>query len=82
MRPFLKKWLPGATGDCVVVRTCMYANSEDGHFRIGLLPNHKNVTVIAGLSGHGFKFQPILGELGADLALNGTTHYDIGFLAI
>jgi len=82
VRPFLKKWLPGATGDCVVVRTCMYANSEDGHFRIGLLPNHKNVTVIAGLSGHGFKFQPILGELGADLALNCTTSYDIEFLAI
>lgn len=82
VRPFLKKWLPGATGDCVVVRTCMYANSNDGHFRIGLLPGHDRVTVIAGLSGHGFKFQPILGELGADLALTGTSTHEIGFLAL
>ena len=82
VRPYLKKWLPGATGDCVVVRTCMYANSADGHFRIGQLPGYERVTVIAGLSGHGFKFQPILGELAAGLALNGATKYDIDFLSI
>lgn len=82
VRPFLKKWLPNATGDCVVVRTCMYANSVDGHFRIGRLHGHDRVTVIAGLSGHGFKFQPILGEIAADLAIDGTTKYDIDFLSI
>jgi sarcosine oxidase len=82
VRPHLKKWLPGATGNCVVVRTCMYANSVDGHFRIGRLPNHERVTVIAGLSGHGFKFQPILGEIGADLALTGETPHGISFLAV
>ena len=82
VRPYLKKWLPGATGDCVVVRTCMYANSADGHFRIGQLPGYERVTVIAGLSGHGFKFQPILGEIGADLTMLGETSHEIEFLAI
>jgi glycine/D-amino acid oxidase-like deaminating enzyme len=60
----------------------MYGNSDDGHFRIGLLPQHNRVCVIAGLSGHGFKFQPVLGEIGADLVLKGNTDFDISFLEL
>ena len=60
----------------------MYANSEDGHFRVGFLPDCKRVVVIAGLSGHGFKFQPVLGEIGADLAIEGHTDFDISFISL
>jgi len=40
------------------------------------------VVVAAGLSGHGFKFTPVLGKALADLALDGGTQLPIGFLSI
>lgn len=81
VRPHLARWLPSALGPVREVKTCLYANSPDGHFRIGPHPSHPNVTLIAGLSGHGFKFQPILGMIAADLSIDGTTTWDIDFLS-
>ncbi len=40
-------------------------------------PGHATVTVAAGFSGHGFKFAPVVGEILADLALEGTTRHPI-----
>lgn len=80
--PHLQRWLSSAIGEVNAVRTCMYANSPDGHFRIGLHPGCAKVTIIAGLSGHGFKFQPVIGEIAADLALNGSCKFDISFLGL
>lgn len=56
---------------------CMYTLSPDGHFVIGIDPEYDQVTLAAGFSGHGFKFAPTVGEIVADLAMNGTTKYDI-----
>jgi glycine/D-amino acid oxidase-like deaminating enzyme len=36
----------------------------------------------AGLSGHGFKFTPVLGEALADLAVDGKSDLPIEFLAL
>lgn len=41
---------------------CMYTMSADGHFIIDRYPGHENVAFAAGLSGHGFKFAPLLGQ--------------------
>jgi glycine/D-amino acid oxidase-like deaminating enzyme len=54
--------------------------TPDGQFLLGRHPRHPQVVVSAGLSGHGFKFAPVLGEILADLALDGTTRHPIGFL--
>jgi sarcosine oxidase len=56
----------------------MYTNTPDEHFVLGLHPAHPNVVVAAGFSGHGFKFVPVIGEILADLAIDGGTQYDIG----
>jgi len=42
--------------------TCMYTMSPDGHFVVDFHPVHRNVAFAAGLSGHGFKFAPVLGN--------------------
>jgi sarcosine oxidase len=34
-----------------------------------------------GFSGRGFKFSPTVGEILADLAIDGKTRHEIGFLA-
>ncbi|MCH2140349.1 MAG: N-methyl-L-tryptophan oxidase [Phycisphaerales bacterium] len=78
--PHLARWLPKAAGPATTVHTCLYANSPDGHFRIGHHPDCDRVSIIGALSGHGFKFQPVLGELAADLALKGHVDFDLNFL--
>ena len=40
----------------------------------------KDVAIATGFSGHGFKFASVVGEIMADLAINGGTALPIGFL--
>jgi len=49
---------------------CMYTMTPDEHFIVDYHPQHPAVVIAAGLSGHGFKFAPALGDLVARLALN------------
>lgn len=61
---------------------CLYTMSPDGHFFVDQHPAHPQVLFAAGLSGHGFKFAPVLGQALADLALDGVTDLPIGFLGL
>jgi sarcosine oxidase len=56
---------------------CMFANTPDGHFIIDHHPEARNVIVAAGFSGHGFKFCGVVGEIAADLAIEGSTKFDV-----
>ena len=67
------RWLFGQdalTGKVVNSAVCMYAMSPDGHFIIDRLPDHPNVAIGAGFSGHGFKFATAVGEHLVDLVYN------------
>ena len=59
---------------------CMYTKSADGHFIVDTHPAGSQVALCCGLSGHGFKFAPVLGEILADLVLDGTTNQPAAFL--
>jgi sarcosine oxidase len=80
LRGVLDKYFPGCAGRLSHACTCMYTNSLDGHFIVGSHPGRDRVSMACGLSGHGFKFSSVLGEILADLALNGRTSLPIGFL--
>ncbi len=41
---------------------CMYTRSPDEHFLIDQHPQYSQIAFVAGLSGHGFKFAPVIGE--------------------
>lgn len=41
---------------------CLYTKSLDEHFLIDHHPDHRQVVFAAGLSGHGFKFTPVIGQ--------------------
>ncbi|EAA7390274.1 N-methyl-L-tryptophan oxidase [Salmonella enterica subsp. enterica] len=73
---FLRNVLPGI-GGCLHGAACTYDNSPDEDFIIDTLPGHENTLVITGLSGHGFKFAPVLGEIAADFALEKTPSFDL-----
>ena len=73
--------LPGVGREMCSHAHCLYTMSPDGHFAVGLHPEHSRVAIAAGFSGHGFKFASVMGEVLADLALSGTTRHPIGFLS-
>lgn len=60
---------------------CMYTLTPDEHFVVDRHPQHAHISFAAGLSGHGFKFTPVLGAALADLALDGQTDLPIDFLS-
>jgi len=73
--------LPALGSDLRGHVTCLYTMSPDAHFLLGLHPEHPQVAIAAGFSGHGFKFASVVGGILADLALTGATSAPIGFLA-
>ncbi len=76
-RAFLRDHLPGVDGLLTRSRVCLYTLTPDEHFAIGIHPQHAQVSVAAGFSGHGFKFASVVGEILADLAERGTTDLPI-----
>nr|WP_269218784.1 N-methyl-L-tryptophan oxidase [Streptomyces clavuligerus] len=70
--------LPTLPGTLLKAVTCMYSTTPDEHFVIARHPEHPGHTTVAcGFSGHGFKFVTVVGEILADLALDGTTRHPI-----
>lgn len=77
---FQRTYLPHISGKLVRQEACLYTVSHDENFYLDTHPEFNNVAYAAGLSGHGFKFAPVLGEILADLATEGKTAHDIDFL--
>ena len=78
----LEQWMPGAAGDLREAKPCLYSLTRDEHFVIDLHPVYPKLILCGGFSGHGFKFAPVIGEIGADLALDGASRHDIDFLSL
>jgi sarcosine oxidase len=74
----LRELVPTLPGTFLRGVTCLYTTTPDQDFVIGRHPEHPNVAVACGFSGHGFKFVPVVGEVLADLALEGATGHPIG----
>lgn len=77
---FLREHLPRVSAHVVDHRVCLYTMTPDRHFVLDQMPGLPQVVYAAGLSGHGFKFAPVLGAALADLALTGESPLPIEFL--
>ncbi len=73
---FLRQILPGI-GGCLYGAACTYDNSPDEDFIIDTLPGHPETLLITGLSGHGFKFAPALGEIAVQFAQDERSQFDL-----
>jgi sarcosine oxidase len=82
LREFVERHFPDAAGPTIALKTCLFEPSPDEHFLIDLHPETEHAVVGAGFSGHGFKFCSVVGEILADLAIDGDTRHDIGFLRL
>lgn len=80
IRKLMQNALPHFSPQRTRWSVCMYTKTPDDHFVIDVHPQHDNVAFAAGFSGHGFKFAPVVGEILADLTLNGYTEHPIAFL--
>lgn len=78
----LEQWMPGAVDALRDAKPCLYTLTPDEHFVIDHHPHHRSLILCGGFSGHGFKFAPVVGEIGADLALDGGSRHDIDFLSL
>ncbi len=64
---FAQSIFPGVTGNVVKSAVCMYTMTPDEHFIVDRHPEHANIAIGAGFSGHGFKFATAVGEALVDL---------------
>ncbi len=77
LRRVLDTYLPGASGPLARQITCMCTYTPDHDFVVGRHPDQERVLLACGFSGGGYKFSPVMGEVLADLALDGTTGFDV-----
>jgi monomeric sarcosine oxidase len=79
---FAAENLTGVSTRLVEHQVCLYTMSADEHFLVDTHPEYPQVAFVAGLSGHGFKFAPVLGQAVVDLAVDGRTEAPIEFLSL
>lgn len=79
---FLADCMPAVTRNRIAWQGCYYTMTPDQHFIVDSLPDCPQVSVVAGLSGHGFKFTCVLGEIAANLATKRPSPVNIDFLSL
>ncbi|MEE3257856.1 MAG: FAD-dependent oxidoreductase, partial [Candidatus Latescibacterota bacterium] len=79
---FLARFFPALKPERSKHAACMYSLTPDEHFVLDIHPECPAVVLGAGFSGHGFKFAPVVGEILAELALEGQTRQPIEFLRL
>ena len=80
LRAFAERYFPDGAGPTMTLKACLFENTPDEHFLLGLHPEHDQVVIAGGGSGHGFKFASVIGEIVAELAVGEAPRLDIGLL--
>jgi sarcosine oxidase len=68
LRRYCAQHLPGLSPRVAFEKVCLYTMTPDKDFIVDHLPGEPRVTVVGGLSGHGFKFTVLLGRIAAWMA--------------
>ncbi|WP_224245033.1 N-methyl-L-tryptophan oxidase [Hyalangium gracile] len=68
LRRYSAEHLPGLSPRVVFEKVCLYTMTPDKDFVVDHLPGEPRVTLVGGLSGHGFKFTVLLGRIAAWMA--------------
>ena len=79
---YVATYLPGVSRRQIAEAGCYYTMTPDEHFILDVHPEQPQVTIVAGLSGHGFKFTSVLGEIASQLAISGSTTQSISLFAL
>jgi len=82
LRAYLSHRLPGLSEAVTYAKVCLYTMTPDEDFIIDRLPEEPRVVFIGGLSGHGFKFTVLLGQVAARLALDEDPGHNLSRFAL
>ena len=73
VRAYLTKRFPAlARQPLIASEVCQYENTSNGDFLIDRHPTRRNVWIVGGGSGHGFKHGPVVGQYVAEHVTSGT----------
>lgn len=81
LRAFAERYFPDGAGPTSSLKACLFENTPRRALLLGLHPEHENVVVAGGGSGHGFKFASVIGEIVAQLARGESLALDISLLS-
>ena len=82
VRDFLRRFIPDANGRRLAAEVCMFTNTPDLDFLIDFHPGNENVVIASPCSGHGFKFASAMGEIFADMLLEGRSRFDLSMFRL
>lgn len=75
-RTLLEQVMPGAGGEVLEARVCLYTNTPDHHFIIDWV-DEGHVLLLSPCSGHGFKFASAIGEIAGQMAMGERSWLDL-----
>jgi sarcosine oxidase len=82
LRQGIRRYFPDADGPTLSMKTCLFTNTPDEHFIIDRHPAAPDAVLAGGFSGHGFKFCSVVGEILAELALEGQSRWDLSLFRL
>lgn len=77
LRRYLAERLPGLSPRVTFEKVCLYTMSPDQDFVVDYLPGEPRISLVGGLSGHGFKFTVLLGRIAAWMAAGKGVPWDL-----
>ncbi len=79
---YVAPYFPDLNSKCIKSATCLYTVTPDSHFVIDNHPEHKSIIVASPCSGHGFKHSAAIGEVLAQMAIDGKSEIDISSFSL
>jgi len=74
---YIKDYMNGMNDKCIKAISCLYTVTPDSDFIIDTHPKNNRIILASPCSGHGFKHSAAVGEVLAQLAIDGKTDIDI-----
>lgn len=74
---FVAPYFLDLSNKCVKAVSCLYTVTPDFHFVLDTHPKHPSIILASPCSGHGFKHSAAIGEVLAQLAIDGKSTIDI-----
>lgn len=74
---FIAPYFPDLSDKCVKAISCLYTVTPDSHFVIDKHPQYQSIILASPCSGHGFKHSAAIGEILAQLVIDGKSKIDI-----
>lgn len=81
-RGFAQDFAPAGNGSTMGLRECVLTHTPDGDFIVDRLPGRDRVVVAVGMSGHGFKMAPAVGEIAAALVVDDVPPVDASAFSV